>query len=63
MYLHILSDDLSWKRRCSSCFRFINSCEQKCIEEILKSAFVFRGLYQSFEKQFGYNAMTNLPEY
>jgi len=32
------------------------------MEDILKSEFVFRGLYQSFEKQFGYNALPNLVE-
>jgi len=32
-------------------------------EVIMKPAFVFRGLYQSFEKQFGYDAIPNRPEY
>jgi len=27
----------------------------------MKSAFVYCGLYQSFEEQFGYNAIPNLP--
>jgi len=29
----------------------------------MKPAFVFRGLYQSFEKQFGYDAIPDLPAY
>jgi len=29
----------------------------------MKPTFVFRGLYQSFVKQFGYNAIPNLRAY
>ena len=60
---HKMSDNLSCRTRCSSCLKFIHSCEQKFGELIMKAAFVFLVLYQSFEKQVGYNAITNLPEY
>jgi len=29
----------------------------------MESAFVFRGLNQSFEKEFDYDAIPNLPQY
>ena len=60
---HKVSVDLSCRTRRSSCFRFINSCEQIFREVIMKPTFVFRGLYQSFEEQFSYNAIPKLPLY
>jgi len=56
MYLENLSHEQSWKTCCSFCFRFANSCDPKILKVILKYAFVFRGLYQCFEEQFGYTA-------
>jgi len=44
-----MSDGLSRWTRCSSCFKFINSCEQKFREVIMKAAFVFLVSYQLFE--------------
>jgi hypothetical protein len=49
--------DLSCGTRCTWCFRFINRCDEKFREVILKHAFVCRALYQSFEEQFGYNSI------
>jgi len=47
----------------NSCFNFINRYEQNFIDVIMKPAFLFRGLCQLYEEQFGYSDIQNIPEY